>query len=266
MSLTPLELALGAVLEPFRSAIETELRRREREADMLRLNAAPDPDDDDDEDIPEPAGPAGEPGDAAVVALRRAREAWSLGIEDPWGRRDYAELPHASAFIDRCIRGPAGLGWPSCEYGKEARSGVPYIEARAKFQWCGAFAAWAFGPCLRAVVRRKHFSSTSRLYAWSAGTPRRVPLADVRPGDVVVVGPAGDIDGAHVTLCEGVVLDNAGRAMAVHTVEGNAHGEGPGGVRIRGVVRQVRVMPNPTLDSRTYRVAFVVRPPAEDLA
>ena len=54
--------------------------------------------------------------------------------------------------------------------------------------------------------------------------------------------------------------------MAVRTFEGNAHGEGPDGRRIRGVVRQTRVMPNATLDARAYRVAFVVRPLPGDLA
>ena len=197
---------------------------------------------------PVPEAPAA---DRAATILATARQEWTRDVREP-------PHPGSAERIDVYIRGEQGLTWPSVDLGPAAKPGVPYTRNR-QFQWCGAFAAFCYGAAgLKRDVRRKRFASTYRLWAWARGTARWVEPSDIRPGDVVVVGPAGDRDGAHVVLCVSVDPDG------IVTYEGNAYGPGPSGSRREGVIRHVR--PFDDVRPEEYRVVFGVRPLPEDFA
>lgn len=193
--------------------------------------------------------------DTATAVLAAAAAEWARDVREP-------PHPGGAARIDTYIRGPQGLGWGSVEVGPGARPGIPYTRNR-QFEWCGAFAAFCYGAAgLKRIHRLKRLASTYRLWVWSAedNAARHVDPEDLQPGDIVVMGPAGDRDGAHIAICA-----TAPDGGTITTVEGNAYGAGPTVARIEGVVRQVRPLAGaPGLFSADYRVLFGVRPLASD--
>lgn len=195
----------------------------------------------------------------AEAVLRMAEAEWRSGVAEP----GTPGMPNGVTIIDRYIRGALGLGWSTCDI-VNWKPGVPYTR-NGQFAWCGAFAAFCYGSAgLKAELRSKHFSGTPRLYKWAKGTPRFIAAAgDMHRGDIVVVGPGGDIDGAHITVYRGSCrTDAVGRVVSFDTFEGNAHGVGPTGLRYEGVVANTRKVNSTTASD--YRFAFAVRPLPED--
>lgn len=223
----------------------------ERRLDMAELSLC-DPEGTDPADVPPaPPLPIGE----QVVA--RAVEAWDLDVREPKrGRLRGAEI------IDGYIRGAEGLSWGSADRDRLGEP-VPYTKNN-QFHWCGAFAAWAWGPWVKPRLRHKHFASTFWLYKWSKGTPRWIPLDDLQPGDVLIVGNRkrkrnrSPWWGAHIALVERVEGDT------IYTIEGNAKGRMPDGSRDEGVVRCERPIRH-TPGLTAYYAMFAVRPLPEDL-
>lgn len=164
------------------------------------------------------------------VALAWAVEEWGRCIRSPHGRevRD-------SATIDGYIRGPLGLGWPSAMVGGK---GSAVFGPGSRFQWCGAFAARAWGAAgLSAEVRRLRYPSTYRLSSTEAKhgpALLRVPSTDLRPGDVLVVTDDRKAWGSHVCL----VMYTMG--ALIYTVEGNARGKLGNGTVGAGVIMRTR--------------------------
>lgn len=212
---------------------------------------------------------------AGERALERALAAYDKGIIDPMTMTSAMKHPESSKFIDRCIRSEEdGLGW------KGALAPDGYRYNGDGFEWCGAFAAYAWAESVTLELRRLYFSSTDRLNAWGqykalfgtenekrvmAKYPRPdkdgrafvalnersfdtsldrslVKAFDPRPGDILLVG--------------GVVAGGGFRSWGTHvclvesfnpktgefaTVEGNATGAVPGQVaKVQGVIRNVR--------------------------
>lgn len=206
---------------------------------------------------------------AGESALMAAMSFWADNIVDPvrkaWGNADFADSRN---FINDCILGPDGLGWTRCS---------PLVKEYrwdGDFEWCGAFAAMAWGRILRADIRKRYFASTYRLHKYAQhrraflekmpplpepqarrkylrldGTnPAQVTAFAPRAGDIIVVNGKPFTDGEHIAVVR--FWDPGARAF--ETVEGNATGNGPlGGAMHQGVVTQTRELP---------RCRFIVRP------
>ena len=218
--------------------------------------------------------------DMGVIAVCEAKLAWLKNIIDlpPTGTATYE--PCRSA-IDEMIRTKRGLDWSWQQ---------PY---RDNYEWCGAFAAFAWRAAGLARDLRYHFwSSTYRLDLFGhykrfdtvdnpappQGQARRqlVELDEhsgpmdarfafddpPRPGDVLLVGGKNTGYGKHVTVVES--YDDATGVFT--TLEGNATGPGPsGGVR-HGVIRHQRKVG--LLSSQpptTYHARRLIRPALLDL-
>jgi hypothetical protein len=205
----------------------------------------------------------------AVGGGTKQREAETRGknavaIASAEWRRDVREPvsdvgPFGAARIDQYIRGPFGLTWGGADVA-DLSLPVPYTRD-GQFEWCGAFVAWVLGQVgLSERVRKRHLASTYRLYQWAKNTPRSIPLNNIQPGDIVVVGPANDEFGKHVTLAASKMRADG----TFDTYEGNAGGTGPTGERITGVVKQTRSITKPDMPRSRYRAAFAVRPLPED--
>ena len=184
---------------------------------------------------------------ARQLAVRRALEEFSLDVQEPPGRNWHR--------IGAYICGSGGLGWPSAAL--PGSVSTRQYTRNGQFAWCGAFAAWCWEHVAPAV-RLARFASCSRLEVWSRGTARRIAPSDLLPGDLAIVGPAAPGSGAHI-----VVVIEAPTNGIVATVEGNATGPGPDGIRREGVIRRQRPLAAP--DPRIYRVHYGVRPLADDL-
>lgn len=218
--------------------------------------------------------------DAGEIALLTAKRAWLERVIDP--PSDDAAYAASRRCIDAFIRSPDGLDWGWL---------APYSKVN-DFEWCGAFAAYAWraaGVALRS--RRDFFSSTYRLDLWARylpfeKTPNPRPAAGPyrqwlalsersrpadaafggedppRAGDVLLVGPTGSDFGAHVTLVER--YDAA--AGTFTTIEGNGGGAWPSGEHVRGVVRAHRpVGIPPGAPAATYHARRLIRPALADL-
>ena len=191
-------------------------KRRERRAELLAEL---------DRDLP-PA-PAWAPEEAGARALAWALEQWASEVREPRGRVEDGPI----------------LGYVH-------RSGWSWVESyqNKRRAWCGHFAASAWAEAgVKLAPRSKKMVSTYRLSRWAG---RSVPLDQVRPGDLIVVGSRKDW-GDHITIA---IEPLGGGAWA--TVEGNAGGEGPSGDRFEGVIRRTR--------SRG-EIRFAYRPLAGDL-
>lgn len=162
--------------------------------------------------------------DRAGLVIDAALAEWERGV------RDVAESPDFERYV-RAIGG---------------KLPTPYRNGR--YQWCGAFA----GFCLLAsgvrpeVIRQKDppelggIGSTYRLSHLvrldEARAIRRA--ADIRPGDVCVVGRHEDRPyGAHIVIARSAV----GADGRFATIEGNAHGELHGGQWGEGVIIRHRL-------------------------
>lgn len=171
-----------------------------------------------------------------AVALARALVEWQRGISEATGK----------ATIDAYIRSPAGLGW----------SWEEVYEKNGQFQWCGAFAAFAWGA-VKLALRKEHFASTYRLKRWARDTARFLAPRELVAGDVAIVGAAnGKKWGDHVVIVEAI------EAEQIRTIEGNAVGLAPDGTTWEGVIKTVR--PFVASTTKIKRVLFGVRPLAED--
>lgn len=188
---------------------------------------------------------------------------WHRGVREPPGA--------GSERIDTYIRGSLGLGWGSVEVGTDARPDIPY-QHNGDFEWCGAFAAFCWSAAgLHSWYRSRCLPSTARLLRWSSpidgpatrdnywgNARRRIALKDIRPGDIVVVGPAGSTAGKHITLATSFFCDGE-----VDTVEGNHPGRGPTGDRYEGVTTDRRR--TKATSAAAPRILYAVRPLAADL-
>lgn len=222
------------------------LRHAARERDSANLDIAPP----EDAPLPAPAVPA-HAGAADPEADTRVQNLIGAALAE-WNRPVHEPPGEGWERIDSYIRGKQGLGWSW-----EKR----YVRDR-QFAWCGAFAAFCYGQVgLKAGVRRDVMPSTYRLYTWAKNTDRMLPVAEVRRGDIVLVGPAGGrVWGAHITICE----EPDPAAGLVRTLEGNARGTGPDGSTYEGVIRQTRPLESGNLPKQKYRVMHVIRPLVED--
>lgn len=120
--------------------------------------------------------------------------------------------------------------------GPRDRAGETY---EGNFAWCGAFAGAAHAArevgtmCVEPLDRaqRVKMLSTYRLHTQAQG--RKIPLVEVQPGDVLVVGKEKAY-GDHIAI----VMDRIPQAWI--TIEGNAVGGQVGATRVEGVVCRVR--------------------------
>jgi hypothetical protein len=218
--------------------------------------------------------------EAGVIAVCEAKLEWLKNIVDlpPAGATNYETCRKA---IDDMIRSKRGLDW-SWQKGY-----------RDNYEWCGAFAAYAWRAAgLKRDLRYHFWSSTYRLDLFGSyepfdtvknpapdGCPRRqmVELDEhsgpmdarfafddpPRPGDILLVGGKGTAYGKHVTVVES--FDESSGVFT--TLEGNATGAGPsGGVR-HGVIRtQRKVGLLSSLPPTTYHARRLIRPALVDLA
>ena len=248
-----IRIALGGLAD----VVETELRRYSREVQMATLEGH-----NEEalvcEEPPIESSPAvaHDPAADRVATLLAVADAeWKRPVSEPVGN-----AANGAARIDEYIRGSLGLGWSTAELGPTARPGIPYTR-NGMFQWCGAFAAFCLGNVgLHPALRKKHLASTYRLWAWSNGNARRIAPLAIQPGDIVVMGPAGKTEGAHIAIAYAAP---DGRGL-VGTYEGNAGGTRPDGTKHEGVIRRTRPLPYAGIPDREYRVLFAVRPLPED--
>jgi CHAP domain len=215
-----------------------------------------------------------------VIAVCEAKRAWLQNIVDlpPAGASNYETCRKA---IDDMIRSKAGLDWNWQQ------------QYRDNYEWCGAFAAFAWRAAgLKHDLRYHFWSSTYRLDLFGhyrpfdavtnpappPGQPRRqiVELDEhsgpldarfsfddpPRPGDILLVGGKHTAYGRHVTVVES--YDDATGTFT--TLEGNATGSGPsGGVR-HGVIRHKRMVGLLSSQSpTTYHARRLIRPALTDL-
>lgn len=127
---------------------------------------------------------------------------------DEWAQYAHAPASAREAFIARAVRTDEGLSWGASQ-------------SLAGYQWCGAFAALALRDRVPVAARRKFMASTYRLWSPSARDAfASVPLDEVAPRDVLVVGSAGGKRwGDHVCVVVGEL--EPGLWL---TAEGNAYG------------------------------------------
>ncbi len=240
---------ISLALEALTETVATEIRRMGREVQMAKLNGHPDEPVNENNLVCEP--PTLDPHQSRMDRLIQvAHTEWMRGVTEPVS----GGPKNGAARIDEYIRGASGLGWSTAELGPTARPNIPYTK-NGMFEWCGAFAAWCYGQVgLKPLIRKKNIASTYRLFVWSNGNARRIPLRDIQPGDIVVIGPEGDADGAHVTIASTALKPDG----TFETYEGNAGGKKPDGTKHEGVIKSVRSIHGKT--SRDYRAVFAVRP------
>jgi len=201
---------------------------------------------------------------AGQEALRIAISAWNKGIIEPT-RKAFTDpsFDDDRFFINDIIHSEMrGLGWPSCS------ALVKDYRWDGDFEWCGAFAAYAW-QAIDFSARKHYYASTYRLFRYAryqsppnkfasylkaapegtvarkfaelTGTDNnRVDLVEKfapQAGDILIVN-GNDRFGQHVTVVD--TWDPATRTF--ETVEGNATGRGPKGQRYQGVIRQTRAI------------------------
>ena len=141
-----------------------------------------------------------------------------------------------------------GLSWPRVTYTNSSDFD------NGGFEWCGAFAAYCYKH-LKQEIRAKHMASTYRLHAFCKNTPRHIPLSQLQPGDILVVGHSQSKPwGAHVTLVHSV---DTARSLA-HTYEGNATGTLGDQTRGEGVITHSRPLA-PTSNPKQYYAMHAYR-------
>lgn len=172
-------------------------------------------------------------------------------------RRGNAVVAAALAEWKKSVREPPeGDPGPIREYLRTCGFSHPEkYKANGDEQWCGAFAAFCLVSSgvrpevveVKDIADVGDLASTYRLFCLAHAAPGRlITLAsDLRPGDIVSVGRAGKTRwGEHIVICteRPTPFDEA---STFATIEGNATGTGPGGLRYEGVIRRNRpVMPS----------------------
>lgn len=198
-----------------------------------------------------------------------------VGFDDPGGHAD-----RWRAQIDDMLR---AVGWTH---------EVPY-QGDGDVEWCGIFV----GACYRDAgvqlsILKRYFPSCYRLQRYASYRPiddrdvnakppagvaprllvkldeasRAIPKmpdgTDIRRGDIMIVGGIGTGPGKHITMIDRVTDGQ------IHTVEGNARGNGPDGKRRQGVVRRfytVGLSSNYQHTSpATYHPRWIIRPSPAD--
>jgi len=207
-----LQLALADIKE----STEHEIRRYQRALAQANIDlSAPEADTRPDRAVY--ACPQSE------QAMKRAEAEWQRNVTEPSYGGDWQR-------IDAYIRSSQGLGW-SWE--------SPY-ERNGQFSWCGAFAAFAYGESVLPKIRQKIFPSCYRMWANWGSTSRCRDGEQPLPGDIITVFTSDEqtpVQGNHIVL----VVSSPDEHGDFHTLEGNAHGEGPEG-RIEGVIKRTRNM------------------------
>ena len=154
-------------------------------------------------------------------AMKRAEAEWQRNVTEP-------EYGGEWQRIDAYIRSSQGLNW-SWE--------SPYTR-NGQFSWCGAFAAFCYGESVLPSIRKKIFASCYRMWSNWGSTSRCRDGEQPLPGDIVTVFTNDEqtpVQGNHIVL----VVNSPDEHGDFHTIEGNAHGEGPDG-RIEGVIKRTR--------------------------
>lgn len=166
--------------------------------------------------------------------IRRALAEWSQVVAEPPGKN--------WERIDYYIRSRDCLGWTwEKQYTKNKQ-----------FAWCGAFAAYFWGPYLNFTARQKILPSCYRLYNNWVNTSRKVEPEEMLPGDIVVIFNSNRAKtGDHITICLEPPCNGTFK-----TLEGNAWGTLGNGERGEGVIQHERPM---------TQVAWVYRILASDL-
>lgn len=207
-----LQLALADIKE----STEHEIRRYQRALAQANIDlSAPEADTRPDRAVY--ACPQSE------QAMKRAEAEWQRNVTEPSYGGDWQR-------IDTYIRSSQGLGW----------SWESSYERNGQFSWCGAFAAYAYGESVLPSIRKKIFPSCYRMWANWGSTSRCRDGEQPLPGDIVTVCTSDEqtpVQGNHIVL----VVSSPDEHGDFHTLEGNAHGEGPEG-RIEGVIKRTRNM------------------------
>jgi hypothetical protein len=218
--------------------------------------------------------------DAGMIALLEAKRTWLRNIID-LPAKGTPEYEASRTAIDKMIRSTDGLHW----------DWEPLYAG--EFEWCGAFAAYAWRAAgVPIATRRTFFSSTYRLDRWArywafeghanpkpAQGPQRQFLEldsesgpvdaffpdDVPPraGDILLVGGLNTAYGKHITIVESYDV-----ATGVFiTIEGNGSGLAPNGGPRHGVIRGRRPVGLAHGASKTtYHARRLIRPSLADLA
>ncbi len=179
------------------------------------------------------------PTDHSRQAIKRALAQWGLDVTEPEAGGDFNP-------INAYIKSMDGIGWTWED---------DYVR-NGQFAWCGAFAAFAYGPRFSLGIRKKIMPSCYRLMANWASTPRHRDPDEIMTGDVVVVWTSGKqtpAQGNHITLA----LTSPDDDGSFDTIEGNAKGNGPDGRWREGVSTRTRNIKD---------VAHVYRPLSEDFS
>ena len=180
--------------------------------------------------------------------------------------------------IDRYIRSPDGSNW--------TLENPPY-DKNGEVAWCGHFTSTPFRALgLDPAIVKSVLQSTYRLWNWANQNKGFVQASQMKPGDIVIVGPdyiksGGQAVkakewGMHITLClfppgaiddiysvapgfSGEKLSNDEMfSKKYRTIEGNAMGYGPmGPTKYEGVTTNIR--PINRQDDFGYYVKHVVR-------
>ena len=165
---------------------------------------------------------APKPTDEVKTALTRAENEFDLNIIDGINNKH---------ILDKYIRGSEGLGWTWVE---DYHNG--------SFEWCGAYAAYCYGPKLRSTIRMRTLPSCYRMYRDWRDTERCVNGQDIKLGDIVTVWNSAIPErreatpqGNHI-----VVVRTVPENGEFTTWEGNAKGYGPSGKWREGVSTRSR--------------------------
>ena len=179
------------------------------------------------------------PTDHSRQAIKRALAQWELDVTEPECGGDWHP-------INAYIKSMDGIGWTWED---------DYVR-NGQFAWCGAFAAFAYGPRFSFGIRKKIMPSCYRLMSNWSSTPRHRDPDEIMTGDIVVVWTSDKqtpAQGNHIVLA----LTSPDDDGSFDTVEGNAKGNGPDGRWREGVSTRTRNIKD---------VAHVYRPLSEDFS
>ncbi len=185
---------------------------------------------------------------SAQLVVERAIPAWQRCIYDPPVENNSSPDKACKDAITTYIR--EGLSWRSWTDKLSGQITTTYRGDKS-LPWCGAFAAYCWKPLVPAGINRDVFASTYKLYKAGALDKRwRVPIDQVQPGDIVVMGTK-HAWGEHIGIAISPSI-----SRYVPTIEGNGTGLVRGQGARQGVVLQMRSLDGP------YPVRFAYRPPA----
>ena len=183
--------------------------------------------------------------DRVGAILEFSVDLWDDNVIEPAKSGDPA---NSAGDIDTFIRLPLCANWHWLE---------PYTH-NGQTAWCGFAQSYAFRAAgLKAHIVEKVLPSCYRLKKFARENNRFVDVADMKPGDIVLVDSTGDGKANHITLCWGAVNEvwpdefyDAIREIdaceytetqsTYVTLEGNAKGLLPDGRIVEGYVARTR--------------------------